>query len=495
MTRTGWAIGRPRRRVSTFLVACIVICGLAGFLACGYEEPKATQVDAAQPEVSNAPPNVLLYIVDTLRADALTPYGATPDRTPAIDEFARNAVVFENAFAPSSWTRASVASILTAHYPKAHGAQDRADRLGSSANMLSEIFSEHGYHTGLITTNPNVGKLFGFDQGFDDVVEAFGAKGPGAPNPNGMIATADDVAKLASNWLDKVTEPFFLVVLSVDPHSPYAPPPAFKVSAGNYKGEVDGSRHFINRTDLTAEDKAHIRSLYEGEVAYADHGFALVRKDMHDRGLSGRTISVLTSDHGEEFWEHDVRGHGKNLRNAALHVPLVIEAPEHSGIGRREARNVEIIDVFPTLLDLAALPIPDDISGHSLFAEATAEKSPIFASLRLDGRNQASVHDGNWKLVWDLDSDRKQLFDMRKGETAATSDAHSTALSKLLTDHLSDSERIRRSIHGDTAPDTIEVGELPDAERQLLIELGYIDDGASDPTEDRSASDPGVTAP
>lgn len=477
MKRMSWAFGRRLRlSESTVLVACMLTCGLAGFMACGIEEPSAPVAEATRTDDSRKPPNVLLYIVDTLRADALTPYGAAPDRTPAIDSFARNAIVFENAYAQSSWTRASVASILTSQYPKAHGAENRADRLGSSVELLSESFSNHGYRTGLITTNPNIGKLYGFDQGFDDLLEVFGAKSPQAANPNGMIASADDVANLAIDWFDKGPEPFFLVVLSVDPHSPYSPPRGFEVPGSTYKGEVDGSRHWINRKDLRSEDKDHIRALYAGEVAYADHGFGRIRERMKERDLVDRTISVLTSDHGEEFWEHDTRGHGRNLYKETLHVPLIVEAPQHRGANQRESRRVETIDIFPTVLELAGLPIPEDISGNSLFGEETHIESPVFSSLRLENRHKASVRDGNWKLVWDLVTDEKHLFDVRSGETPATSEARTQALMKVLSDHLNDGERIFQKIHGTTAPDRVTSGEVPDAERQLLIELGYIEE-------------------
>jgi len=458
-----------------------LFAALALFIACNGSEPAPAPGDFPARGDDARPPNIVLFIVDTLRADVLGPYGAKAGQTPAIDAFASESMVFENAFAQSSWTRASVASILTSQYPKAHGAQDRGDRLGRQADLLSELLAQNGYHTGLVTTNPNVGTFFGFDQGFDDVIELFAPKTVDEVNPRELIATADDVAVRVNGWLDEAPEPFFLVVLSIDPHSPYSPPPAFAPDRADYDGAADGTGPWINRQDLGAEDKEHIRALYRAEVSYADHGFGRVREHMRATGRDAGTITVLTSDHGEAFWERGIRGHGKDLSEETLRVPLLIRAPERTSGGGRDARIVETVDIFPTLLDLVSIPAPDGISGRALLSEADSKDEGAdrraFASLQLGGLHQASVRDGKWKLVWDLDSGRKQLFDVSSGQEAnAQSDLRGAALAKVLGQHLVENERKRLDRFGNGAAEPLRIEEIPDTERALLIELGYIDD-------------------
>ncbi|MFT5441675.1 MAG: arylsulfatase A-like enzyme [Myxococcota bacterium] len=452
----------------------------------------------AEPEAQanrDAKPNMLVYIVDTLRADALGTYGADASTTPAADAFAQEGLVFDNAYAPSSWTRASVASILTGEYPIAHGAEDRGDRLGDDATVLPEVLSQSGYYTGLITTNPNVGSFFGFRQGFDDLVELYDAKDTAEIHSAALIASADDVADAVEQWLDKAPEPFLLVVLSIDPHSPYSPPsdyiPALK--SGQHAA-LDGTGHWINRKDLSGADQERIRSLYAGEVRYADAGFGRVLKSLRTRGLEQRTISVLTSDHGEEFWEHGIRGHGKSLYDEALRVPLIIRAPGRIDAGIRSDRHAETIDILPTLLDLASLPKLEGIAGESLVAEpdsplaGSSAEAPVYASLTLGKHRMLAVRDRDWKLIWDLNSGTKELFDMRApGEqtnAAPGAPARTAALMTLLTNHRERTEQRRTDIYGAGGTADAPPATLPDIERALLIELGYIDQKSNEESDE-----------
>jgi len=486
---------RPERVSPTvlWLMACLTCMAFA----CDAQTPSSPS--SAPPSSSPPPapavgsdsrPNILLYIVDTLRADALGPYRGDPKQTPEIGKFARDAIVFENAFAQSSWTRASVASILTSQYPRAHGAEDRGDRLVDAAQLMSETLSAHGYYTGLITTNPNVGAFFGFDQGFDDLIEMFAAKTDDVVSPKELIASADDVAKRVNHWIDNAPKPFFLVVLSIDPHSPYSPPARFTDAASDYRGQATGTGPWINRKDLTADDKAHIRALYQAEVNYADYGFGLVINHLRTQGLFEKTITALTSDHGEEFWEHGRRGHGRGLLHEVLHVPLVIRDPARtSESGTRDSTLVETIDILPTLLESAGLTATGDIAGRSLFGPKPALTPGAFASLKLGDHHLASVRSGMWNLVWDLKSGNKQLFDGSEGadvQVRTGAEARTAALSRSLEAHLASTALQRKALHGDSTGASLRLDEIPDAERQLLIELGYIDDGPAPETRSPS---------
>ncbi len=451
----------------------------------GSDEVVPTAPSTAAPEHVDTerghvgPPNMLLYIVDTLRADALSSYGAAPDATPNIAAFAAESVVFERAYAQSSWTRASVASILTSLYPGVHGAEDRPDVLSDRVTLLSEIVRKHGYRTGFITTNPNTGRFFGFDQGFDELVEMYDHVPGSQIKPAAMKASAEDVAARVTHFLEAGPEPFLLVVLSIDPHSPYSPPTRFDRGAGEHESDAQGTGAWINRRDLRPSDKARIRSLYDGEVAYTDHGFGDVRKSLRRLGLDHRTITVLTSDHGEAFWEHGERGHGKSLYDETVRVPLLIHYPAKLARARRAEAAVETIDIAPTLLDLAGLPAAPTLAGRSLFADDGAQSARAISRLKLEEHDIVSLHKGNWKLIWDLGRNQKQLFDVRvPGEhedIAAHAQARVEAMTSELETHLAKTHSARTELLGDATPSVVTPEDLPEEQRRLLEELGYLE--------------------
>jgi len=421
---------------------------------------------------------MLLFIVDTLRADALSPYGAGPEATPHIATFAQQSAVFERAYAPSTWTRASVASILSALQPEVHGALDRGDPLSDRVLLLSEVLRDQGYRTGFITTNPNTSRFFGFDQGFDEFVELYDHQPGSRIRPATMKASAEDVARHVLRFIEAGEEPFLLVVLSIDPHSPYAPPSRFDPGAGEQASEARGDGAWINRSDLSEADQARIRSLYQGEVAYADHGFGHVMKSLRRMGLGDRTITVLTSDHGEAFWEHGFRGHGKSLYDETLRVPLIVRYPAKVAPGRIEA-SAQIIDIAPTLLALAQLSAPEPIGGRSLFDPAAQTPPSIHARLKLEDRDMASVRTGHWKLVWDFASDTRKLYDVRepgeREDLAATAPTRVEAMSRELEAHLAEAEAQRDALIGDAPASAVVPEDLPAEQRRLLIELGYLE--------------------
>ena len=151
----------------------------------------ACERDAPPPAGPSAPPNILVYVVDTLRADALPAYGNTVVETPTIDALAADGVLYPEARSVSSWTRASVASMLTGLYPEAHGVETRADAVAPELTLLPELLSGRGYTTAAILTNPNLGSFYGFDQGFDTFVELYDRSEAGPVSHDEPMETAD----------------------------------------------------------------------------------------------------------------------------------------------------------------------------------------------------------------------------------------------------------------------------------------------------------------
>lgn len=241
------------RRISIGLAALLVFP--LGACSEAPKEPRRTACDE---------PNVLLYVVDTIRADSLKCYGNTVVHTPAIDAPAREGTLFETAVAPSSWTRASVGSLLTGLYPDVHGAEGRDDSLPEGVVSLSELFSERGYATAAVVANPNVGSFYGFDQGFRSYVQLYKRRDKGHIDSRENIVPSDQVNDYLMKWLDQVDCPFFLFVMTIDPHYPYAPPQAFDSYGNEYSARVDGDPLAIIRDDLNSADRMRLRNLYRG---------------------------------------------------------------------------------------------------------------------------------------------------------------------------------------------------------------------------------------
>ena len=440
----------------------------------------ACERDAPPPAGPSAPPNILVYVVDTLRADALPAYGNTVVETPTIDALAADGVLYPEARSVSSWTRASVASMLTGLYPEAHGVETRADAVAPELTLLPELLSGRGYTTAAILTNPNLGSFYGFDQGFDTFVELYDRSEAGPVSHDEPMETADVTTDRAIAWLESTPEPFFLFVLAIDPHNPYRPPDGYDRYAGGYRGNADGSLRTLMRRDLSPADRDRVRSLYWGEVAFTDAQLGRLLEHLRQQGRSDRTAVLFTSDHGEEFWEHRGVGHGRTLFEESLRVPLIVRLPPASP-PLPPRPGAESIDLFPTILDLARVETPTDVDGVSLFAGTDGDAPSTYASLRLDRRALRALVQPPWKLVRDVKRDRDRLYDLDRdpAETrdVRTENASVAARMRQELDTLVDRGLARRA----TAPQRAD-HDLPDDARALLEELGYLQP-AIEPTE------------
>jgi len=455
--------------------------GIAAFLAYACRGRRACPLALALLTIGCQPapeprPNVVVYIVDTLRSDSLGSYGNERISTPHIDAVAREGVVFEQATSPSAWTRASVATLLTGVDPPAHGAVDRRDALPHDLLTLGERLRAHGYASAFITSNPNVGSFFGFGRGFDDIIELYGRREPGIVRVEELIADSAQVSASALDWLDRAARPFFLVVLCIDPHSPYTPPDEFDRFAGTSPAtDIDGSQAALQRRDLTAAHRARIRSLYDAEIAYTDASFGTLVEGLDERGVLDDTLLVVTSDHGEEFWERGMRGHGRSLAEAAIRIPLIIRFPHSPRVvaGSRRTDPAGLDDLVPSVLDLLGLPRDEALPGRALFGEA--DPTPTFASLSLEGHAIAAAREPRWKLVWDLTTDSRALYDLASDPLEQSPVAVETSRQAIAAEG-----RLRQAIAQGLADrrthDDAEVGPLPAEIEATLRALGYLGD-------------------
>ena len=388
-------------------------CALAALAWAGCaESPPTRAVDG-----------VVLVVIDTLRADHLGLHGAARPTSPHIDGLAEDALVFDRAYSPSPWTAPSMGSLFTGEWPSRHRAGElkrnergrivlkkgrkvfaKPDR---RLPMLAEQLSVAGFETAAVVTNAVLTKGSGFERGFD----TFAVLGP--------EATAPRVTARALAWLDQRSgeRPFFLWVHYFDPHLPYAasPPFANTFSAGlDTQLETPVSAPQKVRAEarrVTDRDRRYLEAVYDEEVRLADAGLGQLLDGLEARGLVERTLLVVTSDHGEELFDHGGFEHGHALHHELVHVPLLLRAPGWLEPGRVSA-PVSLRDVHATILDAA---LPGELSGGRSLGrdEGEGAATPILLESMLYGHDRLGLIEWPWKWTLGPGGDER-LFDLSR---------------------------------------------------------------------------------
>jgi arylsulfatase A-like enzyme len=320
------------------------------------------------------PPNIVLVVVDTLRADRIGATGNPRGITPFIDSLAARGYVFHNAYAPSSWTNPSVASILTSRYQSQHGIVTFESVLADSEVTLPEVLKTRGYATGFFSANGLIARRMGFSQGYD-LYRSIMARGKIEPRYLWIPERSDRINGDALGWVDGLaktapTTPIFLHMHYMEPHNPYAPRAEAldTIADGHERPDVqkaNGSAFFGHTITLTPEMLTNLRDVYDAEVLSLDIGLRSLFAELGQRHLLDNAVVVITADHGEEFKEHGLIGHDKSLYEEVVRVPLIMLVPGHTERTDIE-QVVSLVDIAPTLVDLAGGPIPEPFEGQSL---------------------------------------------------------------------------------------------------------------------------------
>ncbi|MXZ37639.1 MAG: sulfatase [Holophagales bacterium] len=434
----------------------------------------AAAVDEEKPE------SILLWIVDTLRVDRLGFHGHGRPVSPNFDALAERSTVFERAVAQSSWTRPTVATLLTGVGPERHGIRELNHGLEGSFATLPERLRELGYVTAGFSANANVTADTGFEQGFDRF--EYGA------------VDVDTLARWALDWLDQVAaetpdQPFFLMVLSVEPHASFDPAEPFRerFAAGVQDrglGTVEHMRALSNRRiPSTPEVVDQLFLLYDAEIAWNDHVFGEFRRELDSRGRNPSIVVV--SDHGEAFEERGVFGHAWDLHREVLDIPFLIHRSGQDE-GRRVSVPVQQADLLPTLIEIAGGEAGQGIEGDSLLplldaaSVATAGESEgladrlLLSTMDTFRRPAASLVRGRYKLI-ELrragHAPSRQLFD----RTADPEELHDLAAERpLLLGVMARHLREQLELAAGSAVEAVEV-ELDEDTRRRLQALGYIE--------------------
>ncbi len=315
-----------------------------------------------------SPPNIILISIDTLRRDHVGIYGYHRPTTPAIDAAAREGVIFKHAYTPAPWTLPAHMSLFTGLPPSVHAVDTRTQKLGGGIQTVTELFRGHGYHTAGFITLPYVAGKYGFSRGFEHFEECFNTRAPG-------------VTDNALRWLEKHSlqknseKPFFLFIHFCDVHWPYIPPPGyaemFGVDTSTPKWERTGRLMFLKKfslpgTPMPEHIKKKVLGLYDGEIRCTDDHIRRIITRLEKSGAYDNTILAITSDHGEEFKEHNSFGHAHSFYSEVINVPLIIRFPKKIKGGLTVNEPVTTSDIPFTLLALSGLEAPPQFQKYSV---------------------------------------------------------------------------------------------------------------------------------
>jgi arylsulfatase A-like enzyme len=448
-------------------------------IALGPPEPPVRS--AAAP--SDERPNVIIYLVDTLRADHLGAYGYTRPTSPAIDAFAGRSVTFLEARANSSWTRPSAATVLTGLLPRTHGAVGRQDALPESVTTLAERLQRHGYATAGFVTNGNTAEEFGFAQGFD-----FYDRLPERNRRPEVHVGSAILHRRVLKWLDErdADKPFFLYIHASDPHAPYTPPPAeVRGLAPQVRDLRVGSLAFLKQLESRSAKvldppRDDIVSLYDAEIAAWDGNFGDFVNALEKRGAFEDSLIVFTSDHGEEFSEHGGWQHGHTLYGEQLRVPLILHFPDGRHAGERPEVPVEHTDIVPTILEHVRLAQNPELPGARLgerMGQTALRGRPLYSSLNVDGLNIESLELDGLKLVeygsypaWESNPRLVELFDLHH-DPEEQDDLASRR--PVTTGYLR--QQLRAYRRGIAAPLGSATGSVDSETEEALRAMGYVE--------------------
>ena len=417
-------------------------------------------------------PNLVLFVADAVRADFLSAYGHPLATSPRFDAFARAGWLFEDATAQSSWTRPSVASLLTGLGVDAHGVFGVRNSIVPAVTTLPEALRAAGYATAAFVANDVVTPTLGYDQGFETW----------AAHPR---AASADVVRAALAWTRERKGLFFIYVHTLGAHRPYAAPPEHWIP---FRPAVLPRRRDVNalvlQPRLAPDEMALVRSAYAAEVHESDAAFGALLDGIEAQGLRERTAVAFTADHGEGFDEHGDRGHGIRLYQETAHVPLALRVPGTTA-GARVAVPVQHADIVPTFLALAGVPRPAELRGWDLGGLAGAPPPPsdpariLVSRVTYAGADKVAVRWGALKLIANEEpgvasSDRFELYDLARdpGETDDLSERRPETVEYLWMES--------RALRAAEEAFRLRLGagrkvDLSPADREALRALGYVE--------------------
>ncbi len=491
----------------------IVLCALV--LAVGAwvllrppgSDASGTGASTATRETASAeatPPNVVIFLIDTLRADRLGTYGYGSPTSPHMDALAEEGVVFEQCGAAAPWTLPSVVSLLTSTFPCEHRVLVDGQRVAQSIKPLAERLKEAGYTTASFYANAYAGAVTGLDRGCD---------------VSRSVRYTD--GRSADAWLATIGKgPFFLYAHNIEPHNPYNAPDRLIQHFGAADAEVKkrvmrayldyrkltradfAAKRPVGTTDNTAAQtralqaldalKPQIDVLYDATVRQADARMGGVIAALKRRGLWDNTLFIATADHGEELGDHGGWQHDQSAYEELLRVPLVVHFPRGKHAGRRVREAVSLVDLMPTILDAAGKnDLAVDCRGTSLLPLLEGGQLPsrdefLVTGLRMNrkkyyrpykqsrGDDNVVVRQGTLKGIWNVEVDGFELYDLQNDPLEQNNLFDRRAeLAAAMTEYAR--SWLERCGRGVVEGEPLHADEMDDETLKSLRSLGYVE--------------------
>lgn len=464
-------------RLSFIVISSIVLLAAAGFFVHRFSAE------------TKPPARIIILVIDTLRADFLTPYGASPQLTPALSRLAERSIVFERAVAAAPWTLPSISSIMTSLYPAFHqmtgrlapwlaeaGESGKVSRLNDAIPTLGELLQGAGYRTYSSVNNPWINPVTGILKGVEQSRFTKSRKDR-------------DVLAHGMEWYTSEDERVFTYLHMMEPHGPYECPServvplmplfsAFKRPLTDAEKSLDNPDSYLGKAGTWAplelqHDVSFWRACYGSEVRRADTYIGEFLEQLERHPAWNDTVLIVTGDHGEELLDQGGWNHGGKLNAPILNIPLLIRLPGNKHAGLRVSETVSHVDILPTLLDLIAESgrLPEHAQGISLvplIEGKRIESRPVFSSGSLNSPDAAAVFFEDKKLI-SADggiSPRLYSFIQDSMERNPLESPRTVAdMQQILQEYQRKASRFARDAGA---------GELPNRQLKQLKALGYL---------------------
>lgn len=483
------------------LFVLFAMCAWIGVLTTPYRQREEPQDAATRPRRQA---HVVIFLIDTLRADRLGVYGYHRDTSPNIDALAAESVVFTSCYGPAPWTLPSVVSLMTSTFPCEHGVVVDGQKIAASTSPLAQRLSQAGWATASFYANPYAGPMTELDRGFDHCA----------------FHRATD-GEILGAWLSTINDtPFFAYIHNVEPHDAYSAPQRLIREFGTVSPKIkqvlrDRLLHYrrltrvdfaakrpLGTTDNTREQQHSMRQieqygdqldvLYAAQVRHADERVGSVIDALMRRGVWDDTLFILVSDHGEELHDHGGWQHDQSVYQELVHVPLVVRFPDASIEPRRIDNVVSLVDLMPTIFDfLGRGEEAVDSRGKSLMPLVEGGNRPggdamAVPSIRINrkkyfkpykelrGDVNVVVLDGKWKGIFNIEPDSFELYDLATdpSEQQNVAASHPERIAPM-RDFAQ--QWLAECLSAGSTRTPGEPGDLDETNRQRLRSLGYIE--------------------
>ena len=436
-----------------------------------YKEDAPPPSPEKTPALESNPP-IFIILADACQAEHLGIYGYPRPTSPRIDEFARDAIVFENAYANASFTRSSVRSLLTGQIPEKSEVGNLTRVADSALPSLPEFLKVKGYRTSIFTSAVTISPTFGFTKGIDDYFQYLGV----------LQKTKERKIDLDrfGNWLG-TPGPLFSYIHFIEPHLPIIAPPPFldMFAAPNAPKGISPEKRPISELQYAAGRKRaytpqeiqSIKNDYDSTIAYVDSEIGKTLDHIRKAGLYDQSLIIVLSDHGEAMSEHGAWGHANNVFEETTHVPLLVKTPASLGLKGRVAKLVQLNDVYPTVLELLGQGL--SLPGKSLL---DAVRSPeiddaMTVSQSTSETAQFGMRWRNWYCITSLRLNVNRLYDLAADPLKKTGPGSEHVLRFFQARFLS---WLKATGEGPDSGEAIDTRKMSPQEIENLKSLGYL---------------------